>query len=158
MNRHAEDEIGSVGGAGGILDRRLGVERESDAQAERSRMPDGAGRLVARLDVERDAVAAGFRDRLEVLLRLAHHEMAVEFCAPAACQRRYRCGHDRPDRDLGDEVSVAYVEVEDLGTCGPQRAELLAESREVGGVDRRLDLDRICPVGPAHATQARGLC
>ena len=36
------------------------------------------GGVVARLDVERHAVATGLRDRLEVALGLAHHQMAVE--------------------------------------------------------------------------------
>ena len=37
-----------------------------------------------------------------------------------------------------------------LAPAAVQRLELRAEPREVGGVDRRLDLDVVCPLGPTH--------
>ena len=65
-------------------------------------------------------------------------------------ERGDRRHDDRPDRDLGDEVAVAGVEVEDARARLHERAELVAEAREVGRVDRRLDLDLACPFAPAH--------
>ena len=64
-------------------------------------------------------------------------------------QRRDRAEHDGPDRDRRDEVAVADVEVEDAGACVEQRFDLLAEPREVGGVERWLDLGRP-DVAPRH--------
>ena len=55
-------------------------------------------------------------------------------------------------------MAVADVEVEDAATGVEQRVDLLAEAREVGAVERRLDLDRPDPVAPGHytdVTQAR---
>ena len=78
------------------------------------------------------------------------HQMAVEHRPPAVHQWRDRGEDDRADRDLGDEVAVPGVEVEDPRARLDQRAELLTETREVRRVDRRLDLDRACPVAPSH--------
>ena len=152
MDRHAEGEIRTLGGSDGVLDRRLRIERETDAEPELARACDRRAPARAHLDMERHAVAARLRDRLEVLLGLRDHEMAVEPRAPAADERRDGSEHDRADGDLRDEVAVAHVEVEHPRAGRLQRVELVAEAREVGRVDRRLDLDRVCPLGPAHRT------
>ena len=60
-----------------------------------------------------------------------------------------------PDRDLGDEVAVADVEVEDPRAGVVKRFELLAEPREVGRVDRRLDLDVSLPTRPNSSRSQR---
>ena len=78
MDRHAEHEIHSVGGRDGVGHGCLGVERDTDAEPERTRGGHGTRWVVAGLDVERDAVSTGARDRLEVPLGLGDHQMAVE--------------------------------------------------------------------------------
>ncbi len=90
------------------------------------------------------------RERLEVPLRPLDHQVAVERRSPRMDERSDRGDHDRADRDLGDEVGVSGVEVDDLRARLDQHSELLAEAREVGGVDRRLDLHLACPLAPAH--------
>ena len=132
VDRHAEDEIHAVGRRDRVAHCRLGIERETDAEPERPRRSDRTWGVVAGLDVERDAVSAGARDRLEVTLRLGHHQVAVEPRAPATNERRDGREHDRPHGDLGDEVPVAHVEVEDLrarATTAPRAARPGARSR-----------------------------
>src|SRR4029450_10559430 len=97
-----------------------------------------------------DAVAARLGDRTKVLLRAHDHQMDVEDTASLVDDRRDRLPHDRPDRDRLDELPVADVELEDPRAGVHERLELLAEAREVGRVDRRLDLDAPHPVTPAH--------
>src|SRR5262249_4184038 len=83
------------------------------------------------------------------------HEVAVEPAAQFVHERRDRLQHDRPDRDRLDEVPVADVEVEDPGAGAHDELELLAEAREVGRVDRGLDLATLHPLAPAHAGDLR---
>ena len=116
----------------------------------RSRACAAARRVVDGLHVERDAVAAGRPDALEVLFGPRDHEVAVEHSSPLVHEGGDRAQHDRADGDLADEVAVADVEVEDAGSGIEQRSQLLAETGEVRGVDRRLDDARPCPLCPGH--------
>ena len=97
-----------------------------------------------------------FLDALEVLLRLGDHQVAVEPPAALVDEPGDRREHDRADRDLADEVPVADVEVEDAHARVEQRVELRAETREVGSVDRGLDLGPSYPVGPRHGRTVPG--
>ena len=112
---------------------------------------DRRGHVVDRLVVERDAVAARLRDRLEVLRRVLDHQVHVHRAAALVDARRDRLQDDRPHRDRLDEVAVTDVEVEDAALRVEQRVDLVAEVREVGAVQRRLDLGASDPVRPAHA-------
>src|SRR3990170_3750087 len=150
VNRHAEHEVGALGSTHCMLDWRLRIERHSDTEPESARMRDRPSWLIAGFDVEGDAVATRLRYGLEVTFWLTHHEVAVQSSSPSAHQGRDRGEDDRADGDLGDEVAVAGVEVEDPRAHVDQQAELLAEPREVRRIDRRLDLDSVCPLRPAH--------
>ena len=150
MDRHAEHEVGALRGADRLLDRGLRVQSHADTEPEGARVRDRAQPVLDRLDVERDAVPARPCERLEVPLRPLDHQVAVERRSPRVDEWSDRGDHDRADRDLRDEVAVSGVEVEDAGARLHQRSELLAEAREVGGVDRRLDLHLPCPLAPAH--------
>ena len=129
---------------------RLRFERHSDLEPFRARCLDRAVEVVARLDVNRNGVAARRRDRLEVLLRRLGHQVAVDHAVHPMDLLRDRLQHDRADRDRLDEVAVANVEVEDANAGAHQRLDLLAESREIRRIEGRLDLDRPHPLGPRH--------
>ena len=88
-----------------------------------------AAHVVDRLVVERDAVAAGLRDRLEVLRRALDHQVHVDRAAERVDERRDRLQHDRPHRDRLDEVAVADVEVEDAA-AGDEQASICSPSCE----------------------------
>ena len=150
LMQRAMSASGRLDGLSRALDLCLGVERDADAQAEISCLPSDPRRVAHHLCVKRHAVAAGLTNALEVLLGLRDHEMAVEHSASLVHEPRDRAQHDGPDRDLGDEVAVADIEVEDARTCFEQDIELLTEAGEVRGVDRRLDGARTCPLSPSH--------
>ena len=84
------------------------------------------------------------------MLRIVDHQVTVEDAALAVHERLDRVEHDRPDRDRLDEVAVADVEVEGPCTGAQERVDLLAEPREVGRVQRRLNFDRSRPARPEH--------
>ena len=130
---------------------RLRLEREADLQIERTRLEHDGRKIRTSLVVHRDAVAAGPLDRGEVLLGRLRHQMAVDVPVARVNDRCDPLEDDRAHRDRLDEVAVADVEVEDAGARAQQHVDLLAEAREVGRVERRLDLHRSDPVVPAHA-------
>ena len=111
---------------------------------------DRAGDVFDDLVVEGDAVAAGFCDLREVAQWVVDHEVAVERAVHPVHQRRDPLQDDGTHRDRLDEVAVADVEVEDAHAGAQHDLGFLSESREVRGVEGRLDLDRPHPVPPAH--------
>ena len=159
MDAHAEDEVGVRRHRGHVLGLALGIEGDAGLEAVLARGGDRGGDVVDDLVVEGGAVAAGARDLREVAQRVVDHQVAVEHPAGLVHERRDRLEHDRPDRDGLDEVAVADVEVEDAAAGGEERLDLLAEAREVGRVERRLDLRRSAPtpasVIPAIVRDAR---
>ena len=150
MDAHAEHQI-RVGGDGrDVLGRCLRVECDSGLQPGLAGGSDRRGHVVHRLDVERDAVPARLRNRLEVLRGALDHQMHIHRAAPLVHARRDRLQHDRPHRDRFDEVPVADVEMEDATAGVEQRVDLVAEVREVRPVQRRLDFGAPHPLCPAH--------
>ena len=77
--------------------RRLGIERDADREAMRARSGGYAGWIVGRLDVERDRVATGVRDLLEMMRRIVDHQVAVEDPARVV-HRPGRSSEARPGR------------------------------------------------------------
>ena len=65
-----------------------------------------------------------------------HHQMHVDRHRRV---RLERLAHQRPDREVGHVVVVHHVEVDHVGAGGDDRSHLFAESREIGGKDRRGD-------------------
>src|SRR5262249_12112581 len=106
--------------------------------------------IVTGLDVHGNAVAAGCRNRFEVLLGRLSHQVDVDYAVHAVDLLGDRREHDRADRDRLDEVPVADVEMEDAHAGDHQRLDLLAEPREVARVQGRLDFDGPHPVAPRH--------
>ena len=154
LDAHAEHEVDvvRVGRVDGRRDLGLGLEREPDLEPLLlARAVDDPRELRAGLEVHRDAVRAGLRELGEVVLWRQGHQVHVDDAARVVDRGRDVLQHDRPDRDRRDEPAVADVVVEDAGTRAEQDVELVAEPREVGRVDRRLDLDGPDPVLPRHA-------
>jgi ribose 5-phosphate isomerase A len=152
---HTDDEIRVDRGRDNILHGRFRIERDSGAETEAAGERNRPTRIVARLDVEGDAVPAGTRNHLEVALRLRDHEVAVEETAPRMDEGRKRGEHYGPDRDLGDEAAVTHVELEDPRARGGESGDLVTEAREVGRIQRRHNLD-LADFAPRHAIEANG--
>lgn len=155
MDRHADHEISIPRDRDDVLDGCFRVERDSGAEPEATGERNCPGGIVARLDVERNAVPAGTHDRLKVPLGFRDHEVAVEEAAPRMNERGERGEHDGTDRDLGDEATVTHVELEDPRARGGESGDLVAEAREVGRIQRGHHLD-LAGFAPRHAIEANG--
>ena len=67
-------------------------------------------------------------------------------------ERCDRLEHDRPHRDRLDEVAVTDIEMEDARPGTQEHLDLLADDREVGCIERRLDLGSTSPrIDPGQA-------
>ena len=152
MDTHAKDEIDELAGdRNDVVRLRLGVEGDADTELELARLPDHAREVGAGLVVDGDAVPTSLGNCPEVLLRALDHQVAVEHAAEPVHERRDRLEDDRANRDRLHEVTVADVELEDARPRVHDADEICAEIREVGRVDRRLDLGAAHPFVPAHA-------
>ena len=156
VDSHAQDEVHARRLRRDVLGIGLGIERDSNTQAELACVRDQRRRVVDDLVMEGDVVRPCFLEGLEVVLGVVHHEMDVEDAAALAKERRDRLGHDRADRDRLDEVPVADVELEDLRAALEQGHHVVAQSREIRRVDRRLDLGPAHPLVPAHRRGSYG--
>ena len=135
MHAHHEQEVDLVEVREHGVDRRLGVEHEPDADVALAQLVEERPR-VAELDVHDAAVGAGVGEVVEQHRRVVDHEVAVEEQLGALAQRAH---HDRPDGEVGHEVAVHHVDVEQVGGLGDP-LHFGREVGEVGGQDRRRKL------------------
>ena len=108
--------------------------------------------VLDRLVMEGDAVSAGFAKGAKMPLRRLDHQVDVDKPAALVNQASNRVEHDRADDDRLDEMPVADVVVKDAHTGVEQLLDLLAEFREVGRIERGLDLGLSQPIRPGHST------
>ena len=108
-----------------------------DPDAARPQLVEQGSR-VAELDVHDAAVGPGVGELLEQDLGVVDHEVAVEEEVGALAQRL----HDRrADGEVGHEVTVHHVDVEEVGDPADP-VDLGPEIGEVGGEDRGRELHR----------------
>ena len=103
---------------------------------------------IAELDVHDAAVGTGVGEVLEQHAGVVDHEVAVEEQVGALAQRPH---HRRADGEVGHEVTVHHVDVQEVGDLA-HPLDLGPELGEVGGQDRRRQLHR----GHASPTRGRG--
>ena len=112
---------------------------------------DEAVRVGGRLVVERHHVGAGVEVLLDLLVGVAHHEVDVHGEVRGGL---HGAQHVRAEADVGHEVAVHDVKVDEVG--GGDVGHVGPEAGEVGGEHRRRDLDLLehqslslsCPLMP----------
>ncbi len=90
------------------------------------------------LPVDADPVGAGGEEVAQQPVRIGDHEMDVERQAGVPAQRR---DHRDADGQVGHEVAVHDVDVQDIGAARLADAGGCGEVREVGGEKRGGDFD-----------------
>ena len=139
IDRHHEDEV-EIGQH--VLEhrhRRRRIERHSGAHAARAQVRDQTVDVERRFPVNRDAGGACSDVFVEQPLGVRHHQVNVERQAGAASERSH---HRDAEAEVGHEVAVHDVDVEQIGTAGFGRADRAAQIEQIGGQERRRDLQR----------------
>ena len=132
---HAEHQVDLVEVRLDRVERRVRVRRQAGPQAERSQLRQQlAG--PADLDVDGATVRPGVPERLEVVTRVRHHQVAVEEHPRVLAQRR---DDRRPDRQVRHEVAVHDVDVQPV-RGRRHLADRLGQAAEVRREDRRRHL------------------
>ena len=91
------------------------------------------------LGVDDDGVRAGFRESLQIGVAGRDHQMDVEDPIRRAAQGL----HDiRPDGDIGHEMPVHHIDMDDIRPGSDNGADFFAEFGKIGGEDRRSDFQR----------------
>ncbi len=135
VHAHHQQEVDLVEVREHRVDRGLGVQHQPDADVPLPHLLEERAR-VAELDVHDAAVGAGVGEAFEQHRRVVDHEVAVEEEVGVLAQRAH---HDGPDREVGHEVAVHHVDVEEVGGVGDP-LHLRRELGEVGRQDRRRQL------------------
>ena len=114
------------------FDRRGGIEDDAGEHAMIQDQLQGAVQVAAGFDLDRDHVGAGFGEGGDVLVGILDHEVAIEREAGDGAD-----GLDdgRAEGDVGDEVAVHDVDVDDGAAAGGGAGDLVGEMREVCGED-----------------------
>ena len=102
----------------------------------------------AGLGMDGNDVRAGLGEGVEEGVDGRDHQVDVERLRRVRAKRLH---HARADRQVGDEMAVHDVDVDPVGAGRVDRADFLAELREVGGEDRGGDERR------GHARRLDGI-
>ena len=97
-------------------------------------MSDGALEMGQGFDVEAHPVRARVGEGVDVAVGVLDHQVDVQRQPGGAADR---LDHRRADRDVGDEVPIHHVEVEERRPAALGPRDLLGEAAEVRGEDRR---------------------
>src|SRR6185503_5865568 len=89
------------------------------------------------LDVNRDHARAGGDEIFDIAIWFLDHQVDVERPRRDALDR---ADHGRPDGDVGDEVAVHDVHVNEVGAAAFRGGDVAPECGEVSGENRGSDL------------------
>mgnify|MGYP003694810873 CR=1 FL=1 len=124
-----------------------GLNARPDLQAVLPRLRDHLAQARAGLEVDGDAVGARLRELREVTLRVVDHQVAVEHAAVVGGRSaRSTASTIGPIVTGGTKCPSPTSKWKTRALGAQQHLDLLPEPREVGRVQRRLDLDRPDPV------------
>jgi len=137
MHTHHEDHVEHLGVSEHDIGVSLRIDSNRCARAEAANLLCDRGNIGTYLAVDGDRIGARLHEALDVLLGLGDHEMRVERQLRDLAQRFH---HREADRNVGHEMPVHYVEVDQIGARLLDAAHLLAQAREVGGKNRRRKL------------------
>ena len=92
--------------------------------------------MRAGLGMNRDVIAAGLGERLQIRIAWRNHQMRVEYLFR---MRAHRLDDVGAVGNVGDEMPVHHIEVDPVGAGRIDGAYFLAQSGEIGSQNRRRD-------------------
>ena len=139
VDGHAQDQVDLSQQLEHGLHRCTRAERDARLAAGIAHRRERVVGVRRRLDVDRDPVGAGLRERRHVALRTLDHQMDVHVGARVMHLAGERLDHLRAHAERGHEVAVHDVDVDRPRAGCEHGADLIAEAREVGRQDRGRD-------------------
>ena len=91
-----------------------------------------------RFHVHRDHVGTSLHEVRDVAIGCLNHQVDVERFGGHALDGAH---DDRADRDVGDKMAVHDVDVNEIGAAAFNQRDVMPERGEVGGENRRGDLN-----------------
>jgi VWFA-related protein len=119
-------------------DRRGRVDDDAGQHAVMDDLLQGAMEMLADLLMNAHQVGSRFGEVLDERVRIFDHHVAVERQLGHGPKR---LDHRRSEGDVGDEVAVHDIDVEDGGSAAFGRGDLVGEMREVRGEDGSCQFD-----------------
>ena len=118
-------------------------------------MLDGTVEMAAGLVVDADPVGSGIGKRGDEVVGILDHEVAIE---GQACGLAQALDDRRAEGDVGDEVAVHDVDMDDGSATAFGCGNLVGEVREVGGQDGGEQLDHRCVSLRGQCISGEGVC
>ncbi len=133
LHRHHQRDVAPRARLEEPRKRGPGLDREPGAQAARPDLAQRADRIRDRLEVHDEVIGPGFGERLHVSERLDDHEVHIQ-------RQRGESAHgadqDGTEREIGHELPVHHVHVQEVGSRAGDARDLVAEAGEISGEDR----------------------
>ena len=143
LTDHDQDQIDQIDDVVERLDRRPGIEHDAGLLAERADELKRAMHMRPGFGMHRDPVGAGIGEILDERIHRRNHQMHVE----RLFRMRLDRFHDRrADGDIGHEMAVHDIDMDEIGARLLDRLDLGAQAREIGRKNGRSDAD-----GAGHA-------
>ena len=127
------------------LDRGGGVDDDAGLHAVVGDLLEGAVQVAADLLVDGHHVGAGFGEGGDEVVGVLDHQVAVEGEFGDGAEG---LDHGRAEGDVGDEVAVHDVDVDDGAAAALGRCDFVGQVGEVGGEDGECQFDHL-GVAPA---------
>lgn len=147
VHRHHEYEVDEIKYVRNLVGRSRRVQRHRCSRPQLADVTERAMQMVARLDVHDQPLAASLDVSLGHHVGGHHHEVGLERFLREVSSR---CDDVGAEREIGDELPVHHVPLNEIGTCRIERDDCFAEFGEVDRQHRRSDLH-----GP-HASSSLG--
>lgn len=124
---------------GQMSDRSGWVQRDAGSGSEMPNVRERAVQVWQDFSVHRDDGRAGLGECIQVTVGIGDHQVYVE----RQLRHPVKGGDDgHPDRDIGHEMTVHDIDVDEVGPACLDARDRLGEAREVGRQNRRRDAHR----------------
>ena len=120
------------------VDRRAGIEHHARLLAQLADMLKRAMDMRPGFGMHRDAVGAGLGEGFQIGIHRRDHQMHVERLFGVGPKRLH---HRRSDGDVGHEMAVHHIDMDEIGARRLDRLDLRAQPGKIGRQDRRRDSD-----------------
>ena len=138
IDGHDEDEVQPAEGPVEPVEGGRGTQDEARPAAEVADEGERAIEVIGPLGVDGDPRRARVREVPDQAVHRTGHEVHVDGGLPGRAGRE-GAAHHRPHGEVGDEVVVHHVEVDEVGAGPDDRLHLLSKAREVRGEEGRRD-------------------